>query len=85
MKARTKPMRARASARAAPMMKFVNRRPPTSGWRAVPTQQPEAEGGPTDPAVAGEADAEAGADGGQAIADELQRSNDEYSFHSFLL
>ena len=53
------------------MMKFVNRRPPTSGWRAA--------------AVAGDADAEAGADGGQAIADELQRSNDEYSFHSFLL
>ena len=78
------------------MMKFVNRRPPTSGWRAVPTQQldgvrnqpapPRGLGaGPREPAVAGDADAEAGADGGQAIADELQRSNDEYSFHSFLL
>ena len=42
-------------------------------------------GGAHAAAVAGDADAEAGADGGQAIADELQRSNDEYSFHSFLL
>ena len=56
------------------MMKFVNRRPPTG-----------LAGGAHAAAVAGDADAEAGADGGQAIADELQRSNDEYSFHSFLL
>ena len=75
MKARTKPMRARASARAAPMMKFVEQIITPTGLA----------GGAHAAAVAGDADAEAGADGGQAIADELQRSNDEYSFHSFLL
>ena len=52
------------------------------GGRAPPRGRA---GGPHAAAVAGDADAEAGADGGQAIADELQRSNDEYSFHSFLL